>query len=325
MMFQPLPNSGRITFKTSAGTVITSAPARWGPLLSTYAGVEVDAGDVKNTALFVCRGFSQRWLATKIVKQSHYIWINSSESYLITGLKDFGSHTEFVGLRQNVPVGFIDSTAGGIISEWAFRSSSELLTDEQALNTLTNFGTVTYNSDIPSQLSSECGSAVLNGSNDLEIADGSQSRLDITGSICVACRVKFTTLTGTQGIICKGNGATQRGYYLYKNTSHKLAFEISSDGTVETTASGATAMVANTWYSVVGVYDGSTIKVYVNGAVDGSVSYTAGGFNNTTKFTLGVRGDDTQFMTGRMAHVLICNQSKTAAQIAAWHSTDILE
>jgi len=318
-----LPNFGRIFFKTSAGTVITSSMANWGPLISSYAGTEVDAADVKNTSFFKA-AFSQRYLGSKIVKQSHYIWVDANTSYLITGLKDWGSHTEIIGLRQSVLMAFQISTAGGIVSEWGFRSSAEILTDEKGLNTLTNFGTVTQNSAIPSQLSSELGSAVFNGANDLEKSDASQVQLDITGSISICCRVKFSSMTGTKGIICKGNGSLQRGFYLYVNSSGVLNFELSNDGSATTTAIGSTTMVVNQWYSVAGVYDGSKIYVYVNGTADGNVSYASGIFNNTTKFTLGVRGDDTQFLTGNLAHILICNQGKTAAQIATWHSTDIL-
>lgn len=322
-MFERLPNRGMIFFKSSGGTVLTSAFARWGPVVSTYSGVEVPSNEVKNTAFFKVM-FSQWRLTSKLVRQSHYIWINLTESYLITGLKDFGSHTEIVGLRQSVPIGFVESTAGGIVSEWAFRSSGEILTDEAGLNTLTNFGTVTWSADIPSQLSTDLGSSVYNGSNNLERTDASQVGLDITGQIVICGRVKFDSTVGTRAIVCKGDAGTQRGYYLYLSAG-KVRFELSSDGTATTAAIGGSTLANGLWYSIAGVYDGSKIYIYLNGVADGNTSYSSGIFNNNTKFTLGVRGDDTQFLDGNLAHVLICNQSKTATQIANWHSTDILE
>lgn len=321
---QQFANSGRVTFKTSAGVVITTAKAFWNPLLSTYSGTQVESTDVKNTALFVVE-MSQRRLVTKILKQSHYLYVTATESYLITGLKDMGRYTEVTGLRQSVPVAFGISTAGGIISEWGFRSSSGLLTDEQALNTLTNVGAVTYSATIPSPLASELGSAVFNGANNLEIADASQAQLDITGNITICCRFKVTSFATSRGIVCKGDGAAARGYYLYLSSGAKARFELSNDGTATTTAEGGSTIAVNTWYSLAATYNGSTIAVYLNGSLDGSTSYSSGIFNNGTKFSIGVRGDNTQFYLGSIAHVMVMNQAKTAAQIADWHSTDVME
>lgn len=321
---QQFANRGRVTFKTSAGVLITTARAWWNPLLSTYAGTQVDSTDVRNTALFVVQ-MSQRRLVTKLVKQSHYLYVTPTESYLITGLKDMGSYTEVTGLRQSVPVAFAISTAGGIISEWGFRSSSGLLTDEQSLNTLTNVGTVTYSASIPSPLASELGSAVFNGSNNLEIADASHVQLDVTGNITICCRFKVTSFATSRGIVCKGDGAAARGYYLYLSSGAKARFELSSDGTATSTAEGGTTIAVNTWYSLAATYNGSTISVYLNGSLDGSTSYSSGIYNNGTKFSIGVRGDNTQFHLGSLAHVMIMNQAKTAAQVADWHTTDVME
>lgn len=66
-------------------------------------------------------------------------------------------------------------------------------------------------------------------------------------------------------------------------------FELSSDGTAIWTAEGGTTIAVNTWYS------------------------------------FGVRGDNTQFHLGSLAHVMIMNQAKAATQIADWHTTDVME
>jgi len=323
-MYSMLPLHGRITFKTLSGVVITTAKARWGPLTSDFSGLEVDASEIKNTAIFICFGFSQRRLTSRIVDQGHLIYVKAtSDSYLIQSLKDHGSHTEFVGLRYTPP-----SNASGLVSEWAFRSSALLLTDEKGANPLTNFGTATWQDDRPSQLTGTFGAVEFGGSNHFEIDDSAQAGLDIIGSITIALRVKMSSISGTIGLIAKAGstGAGRAGYYLYLSGA-AINFELSNDGTAQATAVGATALNGNTWYSIAAVYNGTDIRVYLNGALDSNgasnpKAYTLGIINNAEKFYIGGRSDDAQFMQGRLAHVFVFNSAKSAAEIASWHSGD---
>ena len=327
-MFQRLPNAGRIFFKNSVGTVLTSAPAQWGPLTSQYSGVEVEPADVVNTAIFICAGFTQRRLVTKIVEQGDYIWIDASENYLITGLKDWGRHTEFTGLRQATPV--TASVASGIVSEWAFRSSALLGDDEQGKNLLTKTGGVAFSSDRPSEISTALGSANFDGVDDvLEISDGTQQSLDITGSITIAFRLKIDTLPGvTSGIFCKGDNSTNRGYYVYLDTTNHIRCELSNDGSAQPTAIGATALSSGTWYSICCVYNGTDIRIYIDGVLDSNgannpKSHSSGIYNNNQKLVLGARSDGAQYLDCKIAHAFIFSASKTSTQVATWHSSDV--
>lgn len=330
----PLPNKGEIYLKTSAGTILTTAFAFWGPLTSTYSGFEVDAAEIKNTTFFYLPGFTQGRLATKLVLQGHYIWVDASESYLITGLKDWGSHTELVGLRQSVTEAFVASTAAGLISEYAFASSAALVTDAQGRNNLTNTNTVTYSSDKPAEVLFNIGSAlfVAASSQRLEIADASQVQLDITGSLFIACRFKLTSLPGGTPfyVISKSSGAPDWGYHLSISTTGRVALDLSADGATLTQALGVTLLAISTWYSVCVVSDGTDIRIYLNGALDANgasnpKAFTGGIFNNAAKFILSGREDGTRYFDGKLGHVFIGNQAKTAAQVLNWHLTDVWE
>lgn len=332
MPFGKLPYSGVVFFKTSAAAVITSARAFWGPLTSGYAGVEISSAQVVNTVIFICPGFTQRRLATKIVQQGHYIWIDGTEYYLITGLKDFGSHTEFTGLRQSTSQAFVATTAAGIVSEWPFASLATLTTDGQGRNTLTNTNSVAYDSSKPSQIPYAVGSAlfVSASSKRLSITDASQVQLDLTGVMTLAFRVKLVTVPSGAtvfGFMAKASTAPNLGYYVYMDSSAVISFETSSDGTAFNTAVAGSAFSAGQWYSVCVVYDGVDARIYVNGALDTASlnpnPYTTGVYNNGQIFALGCRSDASQFLNGYMAHPYVFNQNKSAAQVLAWHNTDL--
>ena len=327
----PLPNKGEIYLKTSAGTILTTAFAFWGPLTSTYSGFEVDAAEIKNTTFFYLPGFTQGRLATKLVKQGHYVWVDASESYLITGLKDWGSHTELVGLRQSVPVGFEVSTGLGIISQYEFRSTAGLVTDEKSLNALTNNNSVTQSSDVPSHLSSEVGSAVFVSASSQYFSrtDAAAVRLDITGPCTIAFWLKPTTHGSTMGLVSKAVATPNAGYYLYKNGAGNILFELSNDGTATDTAQSASVPALSTWGSIAAVYNGTDIRIYLNAALDSNGSsnpktHSTGIFNNGQIFAVGCRGDAAQFLNGRLANLFVCDQAKTAAEILEWHTTGVM-
>ncbi|OGY28241.1 MAG: hypothetical protein A2802_02725 [Candidatus Woykebacteria bacterium RIFCSPHIGHO2_01_FULL_43_29] len=122
---------------------------------------------------------------------------------------------------------------------------------------------------------------------------GGTSKLDYTGSgsWSFGAWVNLSSSLTYGGIISKwhDNGQNNRGYMIYYNSSCPcFSYNLSSDGiTGDGGTSSITKPVANTWYLVVGVYDGATSKLYVNGVLEGSASFTAGIFNNAADFKLG--------------------------------------
>lgn len=66
------------------------------------------------------------------------------------------------------------------------------------------------------------------------------------------------------------NNATNGEWYLVQGTSSNPVFQIWQGGPYG--ANGATTLVINRWYHICGTWDGSFIKVYCNGILDGSAS-----------------------------------------------------
>lgn len=312
--------------KNSSEVLITTVRAFSHPLTSEYRGREIGQGEIKNTKIFFVP-----WNLGDIVAQGDYVWeVDGSASWFITGYKTFDDHTEIVGLVPETVV--VPETAANTVSEWAFRDSGGLGDDEQGLNFLDDINTVGWSADVPSQVSSSLGSAVFYGENaeHLEITDGNQSGLDITGDLTIAFRVKMTDApTSTNGLVGKGDstGAGDTAYYIYTDTSNKIKFELTPDGSSQSQAVGATSLSTNTWYSVCCVYDSTDQRIYINGSLDSNGSnnpktYSGGIHNSAKKFVIGSRGDDTQYAYAKIAHVFIFDEAKSSAQVSSWHSND---
>ena len=70
------------------------------------------------------------------------------------------------------------------------------------------------------------------------------------------------------------SGGLTNGFNFYINQSGNVVLVMStSDGSGWRTASSTPIIQARTWYHIIGTYDGTTLRIYVNGALNGSYSY----------------------------------------------------
>ena len=170
----------------------------------------------------------------------------------------------------------------------------------------------------------------------------SDKTIDLGTKLTMCCWVKFSSLMAASNL-----GGAMGGQHRYSNnTGMGLTLKYASvstgylaintgDGSSRTYVDycGQTLLNANTWYHVAFTYDGSTIKLYVNGALDKSYSYSAQknvedyitigawSFANTTgpavHFNYKLLGSMNDFRIYN--HVLTNNEIKELAQGLAAH------
>jgi hypothetical protein len=113
------------------------------------------------------------------------------------------------------------------------------------------------------------------------------------------------------------------------DASWPILFRIDSDHIilgVNTAASiqGTTAIPVGIWTHVAGTYDGTTLKVFVNGLLDGQTTF-GGSFITTTR-ELRIGGglnNNTEYFPGDIADVRMWNITKTEAEITASMNTTL--
>jgi uncharacterized repeat protein (TIGR01451 family) len=121
------------------------------------------------------------------------------------------------------------------------------------------------------------------------------------------------------------DGVDQRSYALDLGQDGALSFKINTDGTHEnfTTITSSNSAPLNAWSHVAGVYDGSSMKVYVNGALQGEVPYTQGIFAGTADVSIGAiatggpLGQSLSNFTGQIDEASIYNRALSASEILA--------
>lgn len=108
------------------------------------------------------------------------------------------------------------------------------------------------------------------------------------------------------GLIGKFNGgANQREWcVLFNDTLNTAKLYVSSDGVTTTTVDASTAFTdTSTWLFIAAGYDGSEIKISVNGGAFATNSFSGNIYESSARFGVFVRENDTVFFNGALDEV----------------------
>lgn len=120
-----------------------------------------------------------------------------------------------------------------------------------------------------------------------------------------------------RGDIVSKWASAQRQYNLLQGvTSGKFQFYISRDGqNAEGSGNSLTTISPGNWYHVVGTYNGSSAKIYVNGLEENSTDYSGTLDGTSTENNFIGKSSDATF-NGSIDEVMIFNRSLTATEIS---------
>ena len=149
----------------------------------------------------------------------------------------------------------------------------------------------------------------FNGTNSVITAP----QLNTGTNLTVAAWVKMDAInTGLNFIV--GNVNVTPGFYVFQN-GDRLGLSISVPST--NSAFSSTGKLANTWYHVVGTYDGTDIKCYVNGVLEGTTNHP-GTISTSSNLLFG--NFSSSFWPGTLDDVRIYNRVLTQAEITALYN-----
>jgi hypothetical protein len=137
----------------------------------------------------------------------------------------------------------------------------------------------------------------------VDVPDGGQGvSLNITGAITVEAWINTNTPMSHQGIIERynnsaGMGTNDGGYALRIINNGKVRFFTLQNGVQfdSITSNSTLATLRAGWHHVAGVFDGSQMRIYIDGKLDNSKSSTFAPVTGTTDVKIGVQADGTGF------------------------------
>jgi len=208
-----------------------------------------------------------------------------------------------LGLVVGVANGDIET---GLVAHWAFDEDSGTIAHDSTPNGLDG----TLEGD-PQWVEGKIGNA-LDFDGDGDYVDCGADGFDITDQITITAWIKVTAFdTAHQAIVTKGDGA----YRIARQGDESyLAFACTGTGGYKTM--GSENPNDGEWHHVAGVYDGTTIYLYVDGIVDNTTASTGPIDSQTWPLYIGENAQQTgREWNGLIDEVRIYNRGLSAQEI----------
>jgi len=222
-----------------------------------------------------------------------------------------------VTTNQSNKTGTWDANYAGV---WHLANGAALSASDSTANG--NNGTVTRATATEGQID---GAANLSGSQQY-IDLGDNPSLQITGEeLTVEAWINTSEASPSayERLIVKetpGNGSPYVTYGMYRNPGNTtLDWCISSGATLNCAVTSN--LPVNSWTQVVGTYDGSNLRVYVNGALNDTVAMTGNIGATTQDVVIGAdTADGGEFFNGEVDEVRISDSVRSADWIATQYN-----
>jgi hypothetical protein len=161
------------------------------------------------------------------------------------------------------------------------------------------------------------GAQTFDGTDDYVDASNGAS-LNITNAITVEAWVKIPVLGIEQIIVSKPSLSLVVPYQLIITSSKRVDFRAYFSGSWSETI-GSTNITANTYYHMVGVYDGTKLLSYLNGVFQSSKNIAS---LPTNSGSVSIGKYSSQYFSGSIDEVRVYNRALTAQEITTQYNNE---
>jgi hypothetical protein len=149
------------------------------------------------------------------------------------------------------------------------------------------------------------------------VAVPDSAAVSMTGAFTVEAWINPKDVCQQYAVVEKYDAPAYNGYAVRMGPGGRLsALTLAQNGSLAV-ANGSSVVAPHEWHHVVAVYDGTTISIYLDGRLDGSVATTVAPADGTASLKLGARGDDAGTrLSGLLDEVAVYDHALTADQVA---------
>ena len=160
----------------------------------------------------------------------------------------------------------------------------------------------------------------FDAASDDRIEVGDVPALNLTGNkVTLSLWVRLGTPNTEYKVFAKWDDAGGKFSYLLsiEGLSNRVLFAINTSGT--TLTQGSTDIDDGKWHHIAGTYDGSNIRIYVDGVQENSAAKTGNMPSNTVPVRIGAAGGASieNAYDGDLGHAALWNATLTAGEIAS--------
>ena len=212
-----------------------------------------------------------------------------------------------------------DVSNDGLLGHWRLNEGSGTSVADASGNK--NIGT-TVGSAIRTPAGRINSAVILNGLNDAVAIPSSSTLNSVTNQVTLSAWIyRIIPKSGWQNIVARQYGTSTKDQFALALTSNTYAFVVNTLDSGPKTLYGGTNKV-NEWVHLTGVYDGSTMKLYVDGNLVNSMAGVTGNVRMESKplfFGGGADGVDPNalswFMSGLIDDVRVYKRALSASEV----------
>ncbi len=209
----------------------------------------------------------------------------------------------------------LSNSASGLVAYYKMNAGSGSTAVNSSTNTSGIDGTLANGPAwVSSPVQYASNALSFDGTNDnVTIAD--DNTLDITTAITLEAWVYATKNSGIQNVINKSSSATNNGYIFPRTNDGwaNAAFYLHVGGGWQTLFAAYPSL--NAWHHLAATYDGTTMKIYIDGVLAASKTATGTMTTNTNPVTLGNQTGWSEYFGGYGDEFRIWNVARTQTQI----------
>ena len=126
--------------------------------------------------------------------------------------------------------------------------------------------------------------------------------------------IKQDNVSGVYECICYADVDNSEGYQIFIDNNNKLAFGIYTSSFTRMTST--TTLSADTSYRAICTYDGSNMKIYLNGSLDATQAKTGSiAYSTNPNLYLGSNDNPSEYFDGSLANIQIYDKAWTATDV----------
>jgi hypothetical protein len=212
---------------------------------------------------------------------------NQNPVYAFSGLIDEVRVSDSARYSQNFTAQAHLSTDSATRALWKF--DGQATTDSSGnSNTGTLTNGATYSTDVPGATVNHSLSVSSLGSY-LEVPNSTgPDGINLTGPMTAEAWVKLNSATGVQSVLSRFGPSPNPdgGYALYIENGRPVFYTLKNGNEYDYVMAGST-LPTGSWHHVAGVYDGTQLRIYIDGTLSGSKTATQAPVSGGTSLTIG--------------------------------------
>ena len=162
--------------------------------------------------------------------------------------------------------------------------------------------------------------AGFNGSNS-GVDLGNFTGVNSSSAMTVSAWVKKTSNINYGMIIAKGDVSAAGGVFELRNTGTTGKYEINIRTTVVKDCLATSVIPTGVWTHILAVYNGSDLRIYINGVLENTTASVTGNLNSATTTTYLGRRTDGYYFGGALDEVGIWSRALSSTEVGELYNS----